>query len=191
MAAPLLFFAAYALGRSKLHWAPRTLRILKWIAISLSLALVVGAALFIGTLAYQLRNACDDMTTSPVVANSRGDRVEGHLQACTFIGTVENYYITLQIASQRRLWPEKRLIDYGPVDDSDPILRWENDNMLTVDLGKVYWVTPRLNQVGAIHVAYKYVMVDLPAYYRDAQEENRFGLVVTASSFHLPPGANL
>ena len=137
VAAPLFFFAAYALGRNKLHWAPMTLRILKWIAISLSLALAVGGALFIGTLAYQLRNACDDMTTSPLVANSRGDRAQGRLQACTFVGTVENYYITIRMENAPSLSPDKKLLDYGPVDDREPLLRWIDDNTLGVDLGKV------------------------------------------------------
>ena len=79
-----------------------TLRILKWILGStLSLALAVGGALFIGTLAYQLRNACDDMTTSPLVQLPRKCSREADLQACTFVGTVENYYITIRMENAR------------------------------------------------------------------------------------------
>jgi len=100
------------------------------------------------------------MNNSAGVANGRGDVVEGRVQACTLIGTVENYFITLQIHIHPRFYPRRTLIGYSPVGDHDPVLRWIDDNTLSVDLGKVSWVSARLDKVANIRIVYNYVMTD-------------------------------
>jgi hypothetical protein len=67
-----------------------------------------------GLFSRQNRNTCDDTAPSPVVRNSRGDTAEGQVQVCTWIGTVVNSYITIQINEPTRIWPKKTLIDYDP-----------------------------------------------------------------------------
>jgi hypothetical protein len=42
----------------------------------------------------------------------------------------------------------------------EPALRWLNDATLSVDLGRVYWVSSRANRVGNIHIIYIYSKVD-------------------------------
>ena len=161
--APVFAYIVYSIWRDKLGWRPAMLRLVKWSAISLPAALVVSAAIFMGTMAILASRSCDDMTSS-AVANSRGDRAQGHLRACFFFGASDNYYITFD-ENQLSLWPEKKLIDYDPVDDRDPVLRWIDDNTLSVDLGKVYWVSSTLDKVGSVQVIYSYEMVDSP--YKD------------------------
>jgi hypothetical protein len=146
-----------------LRWVPAILRFLKWIAIAFPLAILVNVTLFVGEFAYLNRKACDNIGKSPIAINTRGDAAEGRIQICTIIGTVENYYITLQLHNASRLWTSKKLLDYWPVVDRDPALHWIDDNTLKVDLGKDYWVSSRLDKVGTIRVIYNYEMVDPPS----------------------------
>jgi hypothetical protein len=41
-------------------------------------------------------------------------------------------------------------------------LRWIDDNTLSIDLGKVYWVSSRLHKVGSVRIIYTYEMIDRP-----------------------------
>jgi hypothetical protein len=133
---------------------------LKWTVISCSIVCALTVALFLGLIAYLSRDTCEDTVPSPVVRNSRGDTAEGQVQVCTWIGTVVNEYITIQIHEPTRIWPKKTLLDYDSADNRDPVLRWLNDATLSVDLGRVYWVSARANRVGNIHIIYIYSKVD-------------------------------
>jgi hypothetical protein len=86
-------------------------RMLKWTVISFSIVCALTVALFLGLIAYLSRNTCDDTAPSPVVRNSRAHTAEGQVQVCTWIGTVLNSYITMQIHKPTRIWPKKTLID--------------------------------------------------------------------------------
>ncbi|MGH6847798.1 MAG: hypothetical protein ACREC0_10265 [Methylocella sp.] len=45
------------------------------------------------------------------------------------------------------------MIDYDPAGpDREPVFRWVDDNTLCVDLGKIYWVSSRLDKDGNIRV---------------------------------------
>jgi len=160
--APILVYIAYTIWRDGLGWRLGIQRLLKWTAVSLPVALLISAVIFVGVLALLAVNSCDDMMISPVVANARGDRAQGRLQACSFFGASDNYYITLEIENQLSLWPRKKLIDYDPAGDLSPVLRWTDENTLSIDLGKVYEVSTRLNQVGSVHITYTYSVVDDP-----------------------------
>jgi hypothetical protein len=136
---------------------------LKWTVVSFSVGCAVVVVLFLGLIAYLSRDTCDDTVPSPIARNSRGDTAEGQEQVCTWIGTVVNNYITIQIHEPTRIWPKKTLIDFDPAGPSrEPVLRWVDDNMLSVDLGMVYWVSSHSNKVGKIHIIYIYSEVDLP-----------------------------
>ncbi|MGH6813631.1 MAG: hypothetical protein ACREDM_15255 [Methylocella sp.] len=163
IAALLLVYIGYSIWRDKLGPAPAILRFLKWIAIAFPLAILVNVTIFVGEFAYVNRNACDEIGESPIAINARGDTAEGRIEVCTVIGTVENDYITLQLHRTSHLWPGKKLIDYWPVVHRDPTLQWIDDDTLNVDLGKVYWVSSRLDKVGNIRVVYNYAMVDPPS----------------------------
>ncbi|MGH6823048.1 MAG: hypothetical protein ACRECP_08640 [Methylocella sp.] len=137
--------------------------VLKWTVISCSIVCALAVMLFLGIIAYISRDTCDDTMPSPVVRNNRGDTAEGQVQVCTWIGTIVNYYITIQIHEATRIWPKKNLIDYDPAGPGrEPVLRWVDDNTLRVDLGKVYWLSSRLDKVGNIRVIYNYEMVESP-----------------------------
>ncbi|MGH6838381.1 MAG: hypothetical protein ACREDT_06210 [Methylocella sp.] len=163
IAALLLVYIGYRIWRDKLGRVPAILRFLKWIAIYIPLAVLVNVTIFVGEFAYVIRNACDEIEASPIAINTRGDTAEGRIEVCTVIGTVENRYITLQLHITSRLWPGKKLIDYWPVGDPDPALKWIDDNTLNVALGKVYWVSSRLDKVGNIRIVYNYTMVKPPS----------------------------
>ena len=156
----LLVYMIYSIRRDRLRWIQAALRSLKWISIVIILAILLNATIFVGKFAYAVRNSCDYSFPYPLAINTRGDRAEGQIETCTLIGTIINYSVTLQIQSDRRIWPRKTLIGYSPAGDHDPILRWIDDNTLSVDLGKVSWVSPRLDKVGSVGILYSFVMVD-------------------------------
>jgi hypothetical protein len=157
---PLLVYMIYSLRRDGLHGVPAALRCLKWIAITCSLVIIVNAGIFVGQFAYLARNSCDNSRPYPLAESSHGNRAEGQIETCTLIGTTINYSVTLQTHTGRRIWLRKTLIAYSPVGDHDPILRWIDDDTLSVDLGKVSWVSPRLDKAGSVRIFYSYIMVD-------------------------------
>ena len=90
-------------GRPRRRLALKLWRMLKWTAISFSIVGALTVVLFLALIAYLSRNTCDDTAPSPVVRNSRGDTAEGQVQVCTWIGTVVNNYITIQIHEPTRI----------------------------------------------------------------------------------------
>lgn len=139
------------------------IRIVKWtIGIVCSCAIFLFLGLF-ALIGYLSRDTCDEAIPSPVVRNLSGDTAEGQFEACTWIGTVINESVTLQIHRYPRLWPRKVLIDFESVGYSrEPILRWIDEKTLSVDLGDVSWVSSRIEKAGDIKIVYSYRVVDKP-----------------------------
>ncbi len=144
-------------------WRRRLVRILKWTVVTLFAS---GILLFLGLFAligYLSRDTCDEAVPSPVVRNASGDTAEGQFEACTWIGTVINRSITLQIHRYPRIWPKKELIAFESTGLSkEPVLRWIDEKTLSVDLDKVYWVSSRIDKAGDIRIVYTYTLVDPP-----------------------------
>jgi hypothetical protein len=120
--------------------------------------IIVSASVFflslaglIGLFAYLFSDTCDDTIPMPV-ANARGDIAEEQLQVCTGIGTVLNYSVTLQ---PQGTTAAKTLVQYTPQADHTK-LRWIDDDILAVDLGKVRAVWSMVDKVGSIHITYSY-----------------------------------
>ncbi|MGH6823046.1 MAG: hypothetical protein ACRECP_08650 [Methylocella sp.] len=69
----------------------------KWVIVAAVAIVLVAAAPTIPHLVFVLAMPwnCDDMIPTPVT-NSRGDVAEEEMRACTGIGTIINYSITLQ-----------------------------------------------------------------------------------------------
>jgi len=63
---------------------------------------LICGLLFVG-FAYLFSDTCDNVIPTPV-SNARGDVAEERLQACTGIGTVLNYSITLQVDGRNTVW---------------------------------------------------------------------------------------
>jgi hypothetical protein len=93
---------------------------------------------------------CDDIRPTPV-PNKRGDVAEEKVQACTGIGTVLNYSITLR---PRDVKTQTTIVKYSPLFDQndDTTLRWIDDDTLSIDLGKVRWISPKTSKVGSIQI---------------------------------------
>jgi hypothetical protein len=60
-------------------------------------------AILIAGFLYLSRDTCEDASPSPVVRNSRGDMAEGQVQICSWVGTVVNSYITLELHQPTRI----------------------------------------------------------------------------------------
>jgi hypothetical protein len=50
-------------------------------------------------------------------------------------------------------------VQYTPQTD-DTKLRWIDDDILAVDLGKVRAVWPKVDKVGSIHITYSYTEIE-------------------------------
>jgi hypothetical protein len=134
-------------------------RVLKWTITILGLASVVGVTLFIWLFYYLTSDSCDSGIIYST-QNTRGDIARSEIEICKFFATVVNTSITVQVHDYPNIWPKKKIIDYDSADNRDPVLRWLNDATLSVDLGRVYWVSARANRVGNIHIIYIYSKVD-------------------------------
>lgn len=131
----------------------------KWVIAAIVIILVV-VALMIPQLVFVLAMPwnCDDLMPIPVI-NGRGDVVEEQVRACTGIGTILNYSITLQT---RNVKTQITVVKYSPVSDQndDTTLRWIDDDTLIVDLGKVRSVWSQVDKVGSIRITYVYTKTE-------------------------------
>ncbi len=114
-----------------------------------------GAILFLIMLATEPAGwGCDE---GPVVdrssVNPRGDLVAEYERACTGIGTFLDHWIVLQLHDDKET---TILVEYSDLRYDFPKFRWIGDDTLIVDLGKVYWVSPKTNKVGSIRISYAY-----------------------------------
>ena len=101
---------------------------------------------------------CDDLMPIPVT-NGRGDVAEEQVRACTGIGTILNYSITLQ---PRNVNTQITIVKYSPLSDQndDTALRWIDDDTLVIDLGEVRSVWSQVDKIGSIHITYSYTKTE-------------------------------
>lgn len=140
-------------------------RVLKWALICYASIIGVGGAIVIGTIFYIVNSApCDSALLDSIEAeNLRGDTARAEIEICNFFDTIVNTSISLQLNGATGILPKKTLIGYEYADSaSDPILRWVDDNTLSVDLGKVYWISSRITRWGPVRIIYSYSVVNRP-----------------------------
>ncbi len=125
--------------------------------IVIVLIVLVGAVLLVRLL---FPDGCDHgMAESDSASNARGDKVGEYIEACTGFGTVVDYSIVLQPQGENR---NITLLRHGETKDSYPKVRWIDDNTVSVDLGKVDWVSSRRDKFGDIRIVYAYTLVSPP-----------------------------
>ncbi len=54
------------------------------------------------------------------------------------------------------------MLRHSETPESNPKVRWIDDNAVSVDLGKIHWVSPRREQIGDIRVVHIHTLVDPP-----------------------------
>jgi hypothetical protein len=97
---------------------------------------------------------CDEGKVSDQhVSNGRGDVVAAYLRACTGFGTVVDESIVLQLRGDEKA---TTLIKHDGLSDEYPKFRWIDDNTLSIDLGKVEWISRKVDKVGSIRITYSY-----------------------------------
>jgi hypothetical protein len=132
----------------------RIRRLIEWIAFAASSAVVLyaGFAAFV----YALDTGMDNcVKTSEVpVANERGVKAEAMARFCAFIGLPNEKRLGLHLSQESE---DAVLVYYEPRNNRDvPILRWLDNDHLSVDLGEVTWLTPQISQLGHIKISYTY-----------------------------------
>jgi hypothetical protein len=132
----------------------------KWVIIAAVPIVVFMAAPAIRELVFVLAIPwnCDDMMPPPV-SNGRGDVAEEEVRACTGIGTILNYSITLQ---PRYVKTQTTIVKYSPQSDQndDTTLRWIDVDTLLIDLGTIRSIWSRVDRVGSIRIKYAYITAD-------------------------------
>ncbi len=147
---------------------PFAWRVVKWTLIAYGSIVGVGAVIVIGAIFY-LVNSGPDSCSSGVLdsietRNARGDAARAEIKNCFLFAAFVNTSISLELHDANGISPKKTLIDFEWAADSDePILRWIDDNTLSVDLGKVYWVSSRFTRCGPVRIIYAYSVVNRPA----------------------------
>ncbi len=126
------------------------------------LGIALNALLVEAGSAYLVHSSCDFMENSSPAINSRGDKAQAQLEACKMVGSFENYSIRLQAHVSWPFWPSETLIEYAPQGDDEPVLSWLDDDTLSVDLGRVVWVSHALEHVGNTHIRYNYILIGSP-----------------------------
>lgn len=86
--------------------------------------------------------------------NGRGDLVEDQSRDCAIIGSAAEDRIGLSLAD-RVDFIALVYYDQGP-NLHEPGLRWLDDDHLSVDLGKVTWLTPQIRRLGRVTISYTY-----------------------------------
>ncbi|MGH6857283.1 MAG: hypothetical protein ACRECP_06500 [Methylocella sp.] len=126
----------------------------KWAIVSIALVLVLGIGGLIGLVFYLFSGGCDEGPFSDSSsANARGDVVALYSRACTGIGTVVDYSITLQLHGAEKT---TTLAENDNPPDGYPNFRWVDDDTLMIDFGKVRWISQKTSKVGSIHITYAY-----------------------------------
>jgi len=157
---PALVLAAYLIRHRQ--WSG-----LKSLCVFFAFAAALNAALYFSIWTYVSRSVCDIMDNSAIAANGKGAAATAKIEACTFVGTVENYWIELEVHPRWLFWRSKTLIDYAPRGNQIPLLNWIDDETLSIELGEVSWVSPRIDQVGHVHIIYSYDLIASPNFRED------------------------
>jgi hypothetical protein len=85
------------------------------------------------------------------VANARGDVTENQIRDCAVLGSAAELRVSPRLAEASDFTP---LVYYDSV--SNIHLRWLDDDHVSVDLGKVKWLTPQISQLGHVKINYTY-----------------------------------
>jgi hypothetical protein len=142
-------------------------RVVKWTLIAYGSIVGVGAAIVIGLVFYVVNSGPDSCSSGVLdsieTENARGDAARAEIKNCFLFAAFVNTSISLQLHDANGISPKKTLIDFEFADNAnDPILRWVDDNTLSVDLGRVYWVSSRFTRWGPVRIIYIYSVVDRP-----------------------------
>ncbi|MGO9233685.1 MAG: hypothetical protein ACLP4V_06185 [Methylocella sp.] len=132
-------------------------------AVSVALGVIVWeflpAIVFLVMFAMEpAGQGCDEgPVTDQRSTNGRGDVVEEYIKACTGFGTVVDYSIVLQLSGNEKT---TTLVEHDRLYYEYPKFRWLNDDTLNIDLGKVEWISRKVDKVGSIHVTYSYTTTE-------------------------------
>jgi hypothetical protein len=128
---------------------------LEWIAFAASVLILIRVANEVGTFLYLFGV---DPFEPCVIAhgnsakNGRGDLVEGQARVCSIFSSDDR--IGLSVADTED-FIALVYYDQGP-NSREPGLRWLDDDHVSVDLGKVRWLTPQISQLGHVTISYTY-----------------------------------
>ena len=127
---------------------------LEWIAFAASSAVILYAsfAAFDYTLGPGFDN-CVHAREAPVTSE-RGVRAEVMARYCSFFGVPNEKRSSLHLSDDLG---DFVLVTYEPRNNRDaPILRWIDDENLSVELGEVTWLTPQIHHLGRVTISYTY-----------------------------------
>jgi hypothetical protein len=86
--------------------------------------------------------------------NGRGDLVEDQTRDCAIIGSAAEDRMGLGLADTED-FIALVYYDQGP-NSREPVLLWLADDHVSVDLGKVKWLTPQISQLGHVKINCSY-----------------------------------
>jgi hypothetical protein len=137
--------------------AMKILRWLEWIAFAASaiilLPIAYGAGSFIYVFGPDLIKPCM-IAHGNFARNGRGDFVEDQVRDCAIIGSAAEDRIGLKLAGAQG-FIALVYYDQGPK-PREPVLRWIDDDHLSVDLGELKWLTPQIRYLGHVEITYTY-----------------------------------
>jgi hypothetical protein len=135
----------------------KILRWLEWIAFAASALILLNIAYGVGTFIYvfgpDLIKPCM-LAHGNFAKNGRGDFVEDQVRDCAIIGSAAEDRIDLRLANTEAMIALV-YYDQGPK-PREPVLRWLDDDRLSVDLGDVKWLTPQIGHLGHVKISYSY-----------------------------------
>jgi hypothetical protein len=135
-------------------------RYFKWIAAVAILMVLVMVTPDAVKLAYLLSTPLECGEEKGImVSNKRGDIAAETLRVCFGFGAFVDYSITLQTKQSEKAM---KLVEYAPssATGASVRLRWIDDDILSIDLGKVRSVWSKIEKLGSIHVTYSYNKAD-------------------------------
>jgi hypothetical protein len=131
-------------------------RSIEWIAFAASSAVILlyaGFAAFDYVLLGTGQDNCVNARKAPV-ADERGVRAEARARFCDLIGWPNEKRLGLHLSDDSG---DSVLVFYEPRNDRDtPVLRWLDNDHVSVDLGEVKWLTPQIGQLGHVKISYSY-----------------------------------
>jgi hypothetical protein len=145
-------FRGKILDRKRLGGCPQRLlenqmkKHFKWVMFAGVVLILLMAAPTIPQLVVLLAIPwkCDEGTSNGV-NNALGDIVAVHARACTGVGTIVDYSVVLQAHGAATA---TTLVEFNEPYSGYPKFRWINDDSLSVDLGKLSWVSLKTDRVG-------------------------------------------
>jgi hypothetical protein len=128
-----------------------------WLAIVLLAPPLLVFLVVIGAAAWVGATSCDHID-GVSARNGRGDLVAEETRACGFVGFFNETQIRLRRA---HALGSTVLVEYDPLGD-DLRIRWDGDDSVTIDLGKVTWIGQPVEKVRSIRIQYRYEEIKIP-----------------------------